>query len=339
MRKILGCCLLLFMSACSSPKKEIPLFIYDLNDAYMDDFEARIQASVPLSFSLKTYDGQNSQVIQNDDINALFKAKIPVMLINPVDRLSVYAIIEKAKINNTSIIFFNREPLAQDMALYDHVYYVGADAVESAQLQAQIIMELFGSDPYHLNDIDKNHDGIIQAVILKGEQGHQDAEARTKYVIETLTDAHYQVEVLEVSVANFDQDQAVVAMDHLTKLYEDQIEVVISNNDAMAMGAITSLTKSGYFEDTNSDGIIDRSTEKWMPIVGIDGLEMALEEIDRGTLYGTVFNDSQNMAEAIIELTQFILEDKDFSTMTYPISDNKYIWINYQKITDTKQKQ
>jgi hypothetical protein len=33
MRKIFGLCLLLFMSACSIPKKEIPLFIYALNDA------------------------------------------------------------------------------------------------------------------------------------------------------------------------------------------------------------------------------------------------------------------------------------------------------------------
>ncbi len=338
MRKIGLISLLVLMMGCTSVKKAIPLFIYDTQDAYMYDFEARIQSSLPQTLTMKTFNGQNSQVIQNDDINALFKQKAPLMIINPVDRLSVYAILEKAKLNNTKIIFFNREPLPQDMALYNNVYYVGADAVESAKLQAQIVMGLFGGDPTHLNEIDKNHDGIIQAVILKGEQGHQDAEARTKYVIQTLTDAKFKVEVLGVSVANFDQNQAELAMDHLSVLYGNKIEVVISNNDAMAMGAISSLEKNGFFVDANSNGIIDHATEKWIPVVGIDGLKMALEAIDKGTLYGTVFNDSQNMAEAIIELSQFLLTGRDISLMKYRLTDGKYIWIDYQKITDSTKK-
>jgi methyl-galactoside transport system substrate-binding protein len=336
MKKIGLVLILLLTVACSSKKPVVPLFIYDLNDAYMDNFESQIQAALTESFSVKTYNGQNSQIIQNDDINTLLDQKAPVLIINPVDRLSVYAIIEKAKLNNSKIIFFNREPLAEDMKLYDSVYYVGADAIESAQLQAQIVMELFGNNPNKLNEVDKNGDGIIQAVILKGEQGHQDAEARTKYVIETLTAAGYLVEVLEVTIANFDQDQGQLAMDHLLTLYGDRIEVVISNNDAMAMGAIISLTNNGYFLDANNDGLIDRKTEKWLPVVGIDGLDIALDKIEQGYLYGTVFNDSKNMAEAIVELTDYLLNAKDLSKMKYALTDGKYIWINYQKITKTE---
>ncbi|TFG81460.1 MAG: methyl-galactoside ABC transporter substrate-binding protein, partial [Erysipelotrichales bacterium] len=302
-------------------------------DEYMADFETRIKAEINQSFLVKTYDGQNSQIIQNDDINQMLEAKVPLMIINPVDRLSVYSIIEKAKLKGTKIIFINREPLQQDMALSDSIYYDGADAIESAQLQAQIVMALFGNYPLHLNEDDKNGDGIIQAVILKGELGHQDAEARTKYVIDTLTAAHYKVEVLEVSIANFDQNQGKLAMDHLLDVYGDRIEVVISNNDAMALGAITSLTDKGFFDDINQDGFIDRNTEKWMPVVGIDGLDIAIAKIEEGYLFGTVFNDSQNMAEAIIELAQFLLEGKNLNEMKYSISDGKYIWINYKKIT------
>lgn len=336
MKKTLIVLILIFTTACSPKQNQVPLFIYDMDDAYMAVFEAQIQASLIDGFSVKTYDGHNSQIIQNDDINLLFDQKVPVLIINPVDRLSVYAIIEKAKANNTKIIFFNREPLAEDMNLYDSVYYVGADAIESAQLQAQIVMELFGNNPKHLNEADQNKDGIIQAVILKGEQGHQDAEARTKYVIETLTIAGYTVEVLEVTIANFDQDQGQAAMDHLLALYGSDIEVVISNNDAMAMGAIISLTNNGYFQDTNNDGFIDRQTERWLPVVGIDGLDIALDKIDHGYLYGTVFNDSQNMAEAIIELADYLLNGKDLSKMEYSLSDGRYIWISYQKITKTE---
>jgi methyl-galactoside transport system substrate-binding protein len=333
MRKLLIVLCLLMASGCTATKTVVPLFIYNVEDEYMADFEARIKTEIGQRFLVKTYDGQNSQIIQNDNINQMLEDKVPLMIINPVDRLSVYSIIEKAKLKGTKIIFFNREPLAQDMALSDSVYYVGADAIESAQLQAQIIMTLFGNDPLHLNEDDKNGDGIIQAVILKGELGHQDAEARTKYVIDTLHAANYKVEVLEVSIANFDQNQGRLAMDRLLDVYGDRIEVVISNNDAMALGAITSLNDKGYFVDSNKDGFIDRTKEKWMPVVGIDGLDVALKKIEEGYLFGTVFNDSQNMAEAIVELSQFLLEGKDLSQMKYSITDGKYIWINYKKIT------
>jgi len=325
---------ILMLAGCSKPKTMVPLFIYNSADEYMADFEMRIKAEVVRKdFVVKTFDGQNSQIIQNDDINQMLEAKVPLMILNPVDRLSVYSIIEKAKLKGTKIIFINREPLKQDMELSDSIYYVGADAVESAQLQAQIIMTLFGGDPKLLNENDKNGDGIIQAVILKGELGHQDAEARTKYVIDTLSAAHYKVEVLEVSIANFDQNQGKLAMDHLLDVYGDRIEVVISNNDAMALGAITSLTNKGYFVDANNDAFIDHKREKWLPVVGIDGLDPAIKKIEEGYLYGTVFNDSQKMAEAIVELAQYILEGKDLGSMKNSITDGKYIWISYKKIT------
>jgi methyl-galactoside transport system substrate-binding protein len=333
MRK-LGFILFAFiLLGCEVKKFEIPLLIYDMQDAYMFDFEEKIQKATEDVFVLTTVDGQNSQIIQNEDIDKWINKKVPLLIINPVDRLSVYSIIEKAKKTGTKVIFFNREPLAQDMALYDSVYYVGADASESAKIQAQIIMELFGNDS-QLNNFDKNGDGIIQAVILKGEQGHQDAEARTKVVVETLLDAGYKVEVLDISIANFDRQSAKTAMDGLIATHGQNIEVVISNNDAMALGAIESLTEKGYFIDTDKNGKIDRDSEVWMPVVGIDGLDIAMEQIDSGYLYGTVFNDSQNMAEAIAELANLLINGEDVSNLSFTITNGKYIWISYKKITN-----
>lgn len=332
--KKLGILLFAFvLLGCEVKKTEIPLLIYDMQDAYMFDFEKKIQEATNGFFDLVTVDGQNSQIIQNEDIDKWINANVPLLIVNPVDRLSVYSIIEKAKKSGTKIIFFNREPLAQDMDLYDSVYYVGADAAESAKIQAQIIMELFGNNP-QLNAFDKNGDGVIQAVILKGEQGHQDAEARTKVVVETLTGAGYKVEVLDISIANFDRQTAKTAMDGLIKTHGKNIEVVISNNDAMALGAIEALTDKGYFMDTNKDGKIDRASEVWIPVVGIDGLDIAMEQIESGFLYGTVFNDSQNMAEAIVELANLLIKGEDVSDLSFTVTNGKYIWINYKKITN-----
>lgn len=333
MKKIVILLLVLFLSACEAPISSIPLFIYDMNDAYMAEFEAKIRANAVGHFMVTRIDGQNSQIIQNEQIDNYLNDAYPVLIINPVDRLSVYAMIEKAKQNDTYLIFFNREPLVEDMALYDKLFYIGADAAESAQLQASLVMDLFGNDPDNLNQFDKNGDKIIQTVILKGEQGHQDAEARTKVVIESLKNAGYTLEVLDIIIANWDRKVAYGLTQGFMELYQADVELIISNNDAMALGTIDKLKEMNVFLDVNQDGLIDRDNEPWLPIVGIDGIAASLESIKQGYLYGTIVNDSDNMAKSIVELTDWILQGKDLRDFPYPISDDKYVWIHYQKLS------
>ncbi len=325
--------LVFLLSACGTKPETVPLFIYDGSDAYINEFEQKIQEAVQSDFLIKTYESQNSQIIQNEQIDQVFKEKHKLLIVNPVDRLSVYAIIEKAKETDTTLIFFNREPLESDLASYDKTYYVGADATQSAELQASLIMDLFGNQPKNLNQFDKNHDGIIQTIILKGEQGHQDAEARTKYVIEHLNDAGYRIEVQDIIIANWDRETAYGLMDGILETYGDSMELLISNNDAMALGAIQRMSEKDYFVDSNNNGIIDRETEPWFPVVGIDGITVAIDSIKTGYLYGTVKNDSENMALIIIELTKWLLAEKSLLDFPYDITNNRYIWVNYQKLS------
>jgi methyl-galactoside transport system substrate-binding protein len=122
-------------------------------------------------------------------------------------------------------------------------------------------------------------------------------------------------------------------MDGLLEKNGEAMELLISNNDAMALGAIERMSEKGFFQDTNLNGIIDRSTEPWFPVVGIDGLSLASESIKNGYLYGSVKNDSQNMALIIIELTKWLLEKRPLDDFPYEITNGKYVWVNYQKMT------
>ncbi len=336
MKKILLVVIILFLMSCQEKPIVVPLIIYDMKDAFMNDFEEKIQRISGDEIEIVTFDSRNSQTIQNEYIVQLIDEGHRVLIINPVDRLSAHAIINKANKTNTKIIFINREPLAIDMALGNNVFYIGADAVQSAELQADLVKSLFGNDHRRLNEFDLNDDNIIQAVILKGELGHQDAEARTKHVIEELIQANFNVDVLEIAVANFDMDTAEFAMDQLIKDYGGQFEVVIANNDEMALGAIKSLTRHQYFIDGNNDGVIDREREVWFPVVGIDGLEAALVKIGKGFLLGTVFNDSLKMAQVSYELALSLV--KGHSLESFMLVDDKYIWIDYQKIFFELQK-
>jgi len=333
MRKFLILFLVLILSGCAQENTVVPLIIYDMEDEYMADFESRILENAVNIIDIETYDSQNSQVIQNEFIEKLIEDS-PLLIVNPVDRLSAYNIIEKAKATNTPIIFINREPLVTDMALGSNIYYIGADPIGSAVLQAEIVMDLFGGNPSLLNERDLNGDNKIQAIILKGQIGHQDAELRTEYVILEIEENGFILEVLEIRVANFDMVTAQNEMSLLLEDYGDQVEVVIANNDAMAIGAINTLIEEKYFVDENLNNIIERDTETWLPVIGIDGLAVSIELIDTGYLYGTVINDSQSMAEAIVALSYAILNEQSLDNIGFEITNNKYVWIDYQKYTN-----
>ena len=66
--------------------------------------------------------------------------------INSVDRSSASIIIDKAMDAGTPVVFFNREPVEEDMNRWEKLYYVGADAKESAVLQGDILVDAYNQD-------------------------------------------------------------------------------------------------------------------------------------------------------------------------------------------------
>jgi len=327
--------LVAFLISCKASTTLVPLIIYDYSDLYMQDFMNLILENNTNDILLETYDSKNSQIIQNEIINDTLSENPPLLIVNPVDRLGVYPIIEKAKNLDIPIIFINREPLKKDLDLWDKVYYVGAKAEQSAQLQAQIVMDLFGGDPTNLNQFDSNNDNKIQLVILKGQPGHQDAEIRTDHVISVLEDAGFTLDVLSITEAYFFKDIAKEKMTELIDEFPNKIEIVISNNDAMALGAIEAMVEKELFIDVNGNGKIEHDTEPWIPVIGIDGIPPAVTKIEEGYLYGTVLNDSETMAKAINDLVSILLEDGDINSLPYHVEDDTYIWIDYQTFTST----
>jgi methyl-galactoside transport system substrate-binding protein len=319
----------MLLSSCSKRNERTGLFVYNETDPFMQVFAGQIMAEADGKFPIQLYYAKNSQAIQNEQIEAELENNPSLLMINPVDRLGSYSIIRTMKEKNIPVIFFNREPLAEDLGLWDKVYYVGAKAAQSGQLQARLVMELFGSNSNNLNELDKNNDGKIQLIILKGEQGHQDAETRTSEVLKSFQENNFAIDLLAIEVANWNFNEAAVKTQKLLQKFQHEVELFISNNDDMALGAIQTMREAGFLSDTNNDGHVNKYDHLWIPVVGIDGLEEAQEAIASGFLYGTVKNDSKKMTEVMIELSLILLGKKDFSSLSVPLVEDKYLWIDY----------
>ncbi len=323
------------LSGCKSDNLEIPLFLYNEEDPYIKEFKTHILNESSGLHDIVSYDAQNSQLLQNEMIELVLEKNPKVLIVNPVDRLGAYTLIDKAKMYDIPIVFINREPLKTDMMSWNKVYYIGAPAKHSAELQTEMIIDIFGN-PNELSQMDTNGDNIIQLVLLKGELGHQDAEIRSDVVIQELEDYGYDIEIVSIEPCEWKTEIAYTKMNLLLARLTGSIELVISNNDAMAIGAIDSLVEYGYFIDTNEDGVIDRETETWIPVIGIDGIAEANNYIDSGLLYGTVINDSEKMSEVLIELLNLLISEGNLDNLSVKLEDEKYIWIDYKKYESNK---
>ena len=244
-------------------KKEIPKQIYigvacyDQRDTFLgellEDFkrECRTLEKRGYDISLTIMDAANSQRTQDDQVQEMIGNGCDILCVNLADRTDPSQIITAAQEHDIPIIFFNREPVEEDLMQWDQLYYVGAEAKQSGQMQGQLAAAYIKEHP----DVDRNHDGKIQYVILEGEMGHQDAIIRTESVVESLKEQGIELEKLSYQIANWNRAQAQNRMMQLIGQYNNRMEVVLANNDAMALGAMDAYEKARGIRKTKPAGI------------------------------------------------------------------------------------
>jgi len=295
-------------------------FVSEMMDevmAYTEEMEEKYDISI----TLEVLNASANQMTQNDQMEYFIERECDIVCVNLVDRTDASTIIERGKSADLPIIFFNRELVEEDLQRWDKLYYVGADAFESGIIQGEVLIKKLEAD---FDSVDKNGDGILQYVMLEGEAGHQDSIIRTMYVLNTVTDAGYQLEKLADEIANWNRDQGKTKMHQWLDAFDAEIEVVFANNDDMALGAIDALKEHGYFgEDETLQAPI---------VLGIDGTKPALEAVENDELYGTVLNDSAGQAKGMLELAYAVVSGNELDE-NFELLDGKYIRLPYREIS------
>ena len=317
--------LVLAVASCSfADGVKIGSCIYRFNDAFMLRFRNAMTAeSEKLGAEISMSDGQDDQNIQNGQIEEFLSSDVNVLIVNPVDRMSSQGIIDKVKAANIPVVFINREPTPEMLATYDKAYYVGAKAEESGTEAGNLIADYFKSHP----EADKNHDGKLQFVLLRGQNGHQDMILRSKYSVEAIRNAGIEPVEVAGAIANWDKVQAMNIMNaFIMSIGPENIEAVIANNDEMALGAIEALKANDYNKGDPA---------MYIPVVGVDANASALDAMTRGEMLGTVLNDADGQGSAAVKLAVMLAEGKDVSG---EVTDGKYIWVPYQKIARGEKK-
>ena len=305
----------------------IGVTIYKYDDNFMTYTRKAMENAAKDVAVLNLNDSQNDQTKQLEQIDVLINQGVKALIINLVDPSNAPVVAEKAKAANIPVVFVNKEyPEGTDKIDYDKCVYVGTTSEESGIIQGQLILDAWNANK---ETWDKNGDGKLQYVMLMGEVGHPDAEARTKYSIQTLNDNGVETQELANQSATWDTAKAKDLMDTWLVKFPTEIEAVICNNDGMAEGVITALNDKGYNLGTEDSVTI--------PVFGVDATDAAKQLIADGKMTGTIKQDAEGMANGIAYLAKNVGAGKDLMADTgdFNISENvsNKIYIPYATYT------
>ena len=286
-----------FMGCGNSNKKSnktmrVGVVTYTADDPFINAMVEKVKSNLNtmettnMNVIVSVRSGDNDQREQDEIVDEMIDAGCDVLCVNLVDRTAPANIIKSARQSDIPVIFFNREPVRDDLMQWEKLYYVGCDAKESGDMQGEIAASYIKKH----SKVDRNGDGKIQYVLLEGEAGHQDAISRTDCSVKTIMEGGVELEKLSYQFADWNRGQAENRMTQLISQYGSQIELVISNNDEMALGAVEAYNNSNI------------SRDRWPVIFGIDGLDDALQAIKQGNMQGTVYNDKEAQAGEIARL-------------------------------------
>lgn len=319
-----------FILAGNGAKKEavskeirVGLLLYRGDDTFISTLRSCIEEIAKeyerkegIKVTLDILDAKSSQNTQTNQVDRLLELGCDALCVNIVDRFAASVVIDKAMAADVPVIFFNREPVEEDMNRWEKLYYVGADAKDSAVLEGKILVDAYKKDP---SCLDRNGDGTVSYVLLEGESNHQDSLIRTEWSIQTLKDGNVPLEKITGGIASWERSQASAMMEQWLTDYPDQIELVICNNDDMALGAIDAIDRAGILPGT-------------IKLAGIDATPPGMEALKAGKLFGTVAADKEGYANAIFQIAAALSRGMDIP-QDIKLENGKYYWCRQEAMT------
>ncbi|KLE16087.1 galactose ABC transporter substrate-binding protein [Clostridium sp. C8] len=244
------------------------------------------------------YNAEGNQELQNKQIDELIDMKVDAILLNIVDVHEADSIINKVKEKDIPLIFFNREPLSLNgIKSYNKSIYVGTQACDAGKIKSEMIINEMKKG----NIKDKNKNDSLDYILLEGERDNVEAQLRSECVIRDLNENGIKTNEIATEICNWEKECAKEKINSLFDKYGDNIEVIISNNDDMAVGAVLALQEKGYnLGDPN----------KFISVVGIGGTGEVRDMIKKGFITGTVIQDAKEKAKILYKIVLNLAEGK-----------------------------
>ena len=275
--------------------------MYSLADKYptylQDSMDKFVTSQSNLKFKYADANGDPAKML--NDVENFIDSKVDALIIMPTDQKIVKAIGLKARKAKIPLIVVTVKPNEEDMQYV--ASYVGSEEIKSGEMQGKFIVNSLNGKP-------------AKAIILLGPLGLEAQIKRTEGNKKIFAQ-HPEIKVVAEQEAKWDRAKGMEVAENLLSAHRDT-NVILSNNDEMAIGALLAAKKLGFKDED-------------ILIVGIDATPDALAYLGNG-LDATVYQSASGQGRLSAEMAYKAVLGEEIP---------KYNWIPFELVTPEMKEQ
>ncbi len=211
---------------------------------------------------LKFSDAQQKQENQLKAIRDFIAQDVDAIVFSPVVETGFETVLQEAKTAGIPVFLADRAVDIQDDSLWTS--FIGSDFVEEGRKAGNWLVEEY-----------KDTEGDVNIVELQGTVGSAPAIDRKEGFEEVLAD-HPKFKIIKTQTGDFTRSKGKEVMEAFLKDKGEDIDVLFSHNDDMAIGAIQAIEEFGL------------APAEDITIIGVDGVKGAFEAMADGKMNVTV---------------------------------------------------
>lgn len=290
------------------------MLILPKKDEYLSYLQHAAQAAAEArGCELDVVDCNEDQDKEIEYVTAAVNEGAPVIIIALADNTRAQDVVDAA--GDVPVVFVNRTP-ADRSVLDDTHIHIGSDEEECGAYQGKVLVD-------YLKEKGKDS---VNYLMFNGNEGQDSTIKRTAGVLKAMKDAGITATpAAEPIDCHYDRTEAMNAMNRM--LAEDvdmeNIDIIISNNDSMACGAMEALRQAE----------VDLTD---IAVVGVDGTNSGIQAVADGEMLATVYQNATGQASAAVQAAVNLANGKSFAEgISYDADENNasIIWVPFELIT------
>ena len=283
-------------------------------DEFLSTLEAAAtKAAAEKGYKLTAQDAQSDSQKQIQFVETAKNGGEDAVIVNPVDSDAAQSIVDAA--GDMPLVFVNRPPTDLHVLDAENVAFVGSDEDTSGYFQGEYLAEYFKGQG-------KTE---ISYVLLQGELGQVSQIKRCAGVVKALEDNGIKATPVVELAAEYDRAKAIDKISPVLTSGQE-FDCIISNNDAMALGAVEACENAGITID--------------FPIVGIDCTKDGAAAVESGKMAMTVFQNPEGQGIGAVMACANLIAGKAINEGTdYDLDSNgesysdSIIWVPFEPVT------
>ena len=283
-------------------------------DEFLSTLEAAAtKAAAEKGYKLTAQDAQSDSQKQIQFVETAKNGGEDAVIVNPVDSDAAQSIVDAA--GDMPLVFVNRPPTDLHVLDAENVAFVGSDEDTSGYFQGEYLAQYYK---------DKGQTEI-KYILLQGILGQVSQIKRCAGVVKALEDNGIKSTPVVELAAEYDRAKAIDKISPVLTSGQE-FDCIISNNDAMALGAVEACENAGITID--------------FPIVGIDCTKDGAAAVQAGKMAMTVYQNPLGQGKGAVEAALNLAAGKaanDGTEFTKDESGEAYsdsiVWIPFEPVT------